>query len=320
MPCSPTSAPGQNHREGITILELFEMFPDEETATAWFESVYWPEGRCCGHCGAMNTRKTPKGKPMPYWCPDCRSYFSVRTGTALACSRVPLRKWAIAVYLFVTNLKGISSMKLHRELGVTQKTAWYMMHRLREAWQVGDLEALHGPVEIDETYVGGLRKNMSKWKRKQLKYTGTGGAHKTAVVGMKDRATNQVQAAVVDYPNQSTIRVMLDENVAEEAQVYTDGSRLYSRINHRREYVRHDRGEYVRGDVHTNGIESFWAMLKRAHKGTFHKMSPKHLHRYVTEFAGRHNIRQKDTVDQMESVVAGLVGVRLMYNNLTNSG
>ena len=110
------------------------MFPDEETATKWFESQVWPHGRCCGHCGSENTSEVPSGKPMPYWCTDCRKHFSVRTGTAIARSKIPMRKWAIAVYLHVTSLKGVSSMKLHRDLKVTQKTAWFMMHRLREAW------------------------------------------------------------------------------------------------------------------------------------------------------------------------------------------
>ena len=142
----------------------------------WFESIYWPEERFCLHRGSLSTKPTPSGKPMPYWCPECKSYFSPRTGTVLECSRLSYQKWAIAIFLFTTNIKGISSMKLHRDLGVTQKTAWFMLSRLREAWREGGFdELMESPVEIDETYVGGLRKNMSKWKSKQLKYTGTGG-------------------------------------------------------------------------------------------------------------------------------------------------
>lgn len=110
------------------------MFPDEDSARLWFQQQMWPEGRCCGHCGSVATREVPSAKPMPYWCKDCRSYFSVRTGTAIEHSRVPLRKWAIAIYLCATGIKGVSSMKLHRDLGVTQRTAWFMLHRLRKAW------------------------------------------------------------------------------------------------------------------------------------------------------------------------------------------
>ena len=127
-------APGKAHRVGISIIELTEMFPDEASAVRWFEAIRWPEERHCGHCGSIETSEVPNAKPMPYWCKSCRSYFSVRTGTTIEKSRLPLRKWAFATYLYVTNLKGVSSMKLHRDLKVTQKTAWFMLHRLREAW------------------------------------------------------------------------------------------------------------------------------------------------------------------------------------------
>ena len=167
--------PGKSHREGMTLVQMMDMFPSEAAAVAWFESVVWPQGRCCGKCGATNTREVPKAKPMPYWCPDCRSYFSVRTGTPMARSNVPLRKWAIAIYLCLTSLKSVSSMKLHRDIGVTQRTAWFMLHRIRQAWASGDDGGpFDGPVEVDETYMGGIRKNMSNAKRKELADTGRG--------------------------------------------------------------------------------------------------------------------------------------------------
>ena len=127
-------APGKAFRKGMSLIEIMARFPDEQAAREWFEAVVWGGERCCWHCGAMNTKPVPKAKPMPYWCPDCRSYFSVRTGTVLEKSRVALRKWAIAIYLELTSLKGVSSMKLHRDIGVTQSTAWFMLHRIREAW------------------------------------------------------------------------------------------------------------------------------------------------------------------------------------------
>ena len=293
---------------------MSEMFPDEESAVKWFESIYWPEERCCGHCGSTNTHETPNRKPMPYRCRDCRRYFSVRTGTVLQNSRLPLRKWAYAVYLYVTNLKGISSMRLKRELDVNQKTAWYMLARLRKSWDNSGLDDLIGPVEVDETYMGGKRKNMSKAKRKTL--TGRGAVGKTAVAGIKDRASNQVVARVVPDVKGETMTGFIMEHVEPGAKIYTDDALTYRSLpNH--ETVKHSVAEYVRGQAHTNGVESFWSMLKRGHVGTYHKMSPKHLHRYVAEFAKRHNIREADTIDQMRHIVAGLVGHRLMFKDLT---
>ena len=153
-------APGRVHRKGITLMELAARFPDEEAARKWFEAQLWPAERCCGHCGSTRTTEASH-KTMPYWCSDCRSYFSVKTGTALAASNVKLRKWVWAIYLELTSLKGVSSMKLHRDIGVSQKTAWFMLHRIREAFtRPGD--AFTGPVEVDETYMGGREKKRSE--------------------------------------------------------------------------------------------------------------------------------------------------------------
>ena len=254
---------------------------------------------------------------MPYWCPDCRSYFSVRTGTAMSHTRIPLRKWAIAIYLELTSLKGVSSMKLHRNIGVSQPTAWFMLHRIREAWvdQDGDPK-FSGPVEVDETHIGGKRGNMSKSKRASLAHTGRGATHMTTVVGAKDRDTDQVSATVVERTNKPTLHAFIAERTAPGATVYTDEAAAYRGMLFHHEAVRHKVAEYVRDQAHTNGIESFWAMLNRAHTGTFHKMSPKHLERYVRQYAGKHNLREEDTLDIMRHVVAALIGKRLMYSTL----
>ena len=309
--------PGRAYREGLTIVQLMDMFPTEEAATAWFESVLWPDGeRHCGKCGSVRTREVPSAKPMPYWCTDCRGYFSVRTGTPLARSNVPMRKWVIAIYLCLTSLKSVSSMKLSRDIGVKQETAWFMLHRIREAW-AGDGEGpFDGPVEIDETYFGGKRKNMSKAKRKELAGTGRGAVGKTAVVGAKDRDTNKVVAQVVEATDSVTLHDFVADTAEPGAVVYTDDAAAYEGIPNPHESVKHSVNEYVRGMAHTNGIESFWSMLKRAHKGTFHKISPKHLDRYVQEFAGKHNIRDSGTLAQMRDTVAGLVGRNLLYRDL----
>ena len=313
-------APGKAYREGLTLPELFDMFPDEVTATVWFESVIWPEGRHCPHCGNLETAETKNRKPMPYWCGGCRSYFSVRTNTAMQNSRVPLRKWAIAIYLCLTNLKSVSSMKLQRDIGVSQPTAWFMLHRIRQAWAVDDDDQFDGPVEVDETYMGGKRENMSNAKRRMLAEAGIGrgAVGKMAVVGIKDRATNEVRAEVIADTTGETLQGFVRENVEPGATVYSDEHKSY--IGLKRDFdhdsVNHSVAEYVDGMVHTNGMESFWSMLKRAHKGTFHKISPKHLHRYIDEFAGKHNIRESDTLAQMRDTVARLVGRRLMLRDL----
>ena len=306
-------APGKSHRKGISLIELTEMFPDEDSAVHWFEAIHWSEGRYCGKCGSVETREIPDRKPMPYWCNGCKSYFSVRTGTSMEKSRLPLRKWVFATYLYVTSLKGVSSMKLHRDLKVTQKTAWYMLHRLREAWDESGLDAMLGPVEVDETFIGGKRQNMPKAKRKIR--ARRGGADKAVVAGIKDRASNHIAAQVVPDTTGRTLKGFVAEKVAPGAMVYTDENVAYKGLP-RHETVRHTKDEYVRGDAHTQGIESFWSMFKRGYHGTFHHLSEKHLDRYVREFAARHNIRDKDTIDQMQSVAVAMVGKQLSYREL----
>ena len=223
----------------------------------------------------------------------------------------------VAIYLLTTSLKGQSSMKLHRDLKVTQKTAWFLAHRIRKTFANDDDadegEHFSGPVEVDETYMGGRRANMSNARRKELADTGRGAVGKTAVVGVKDRATKQVAARVVERTDAATLQGFVVEHTAPGATVYSDDSSAYDSLPFDHDTVKHSLSEYVKGDVHTNGIESLWSMLKRAHKGIYHKMSPKHLDRYVQEFAGRHNPRDADTLTQMAVVVRGLEGKRLTY-------
>ena len=315
---STYKAPGKAFREGVSLIDLMDMFPDEDAARQWFEAVVWPTGRCCGKCGSVKTREA-RHRTMPYWCTDCRSYFSVKTGTAMASSNIPLRKWAIAIYLCLTSLKSVSSMKLHRDIKVSQKSAWFMLHRIREAWAPSfDGPTFSGPVEADETYFGGKRRNMSNAKRKELAGTGRGAVGKAAVVGVKDRETGKVAALHVGKTDGATLGNFVALHAKVGSKLYTDESAAYNILDawHDHESVNHSAAEYVRDQAHTNGIESFWSMLKRAHMGTFHKFSPKHLQRYVNEFAGKHNVRESDTLDQMGHVAAALVGKRLLYGNL----
>ena len=309
-------APGKSHRKGISLAQIFKLFPDDATAEAWFAEQRWPNGPHCPACGSVNVQIGAKHK-MPYRCREreCRKRFSVRIGTVMEGSNLGYQTWAVATYLAMTSLKSVSSMKLHRDLNITQKSAWHLAHRLREAFD-RDGAAFGGPVEVDETYVGGARKNMSNAKRKTL--TGRGAVGKSVVVGVKNRGTNEVRAKAVTSTDAKTLQGFVRANTEPGATVYTDEAAAYAGLGRDFEHgtVNHSAGEYIRGQAGINGMESLWAMLKRAHKGTFHKISPKHLDRYVAEFAGRHNVRDADTLEQMAGVAAGMAGKRLRYADL----
>ena len=309
-------APGRSDREGMSFINLMRMFPDDATAEAWFENVRWKGNPHCPHCGSLNVLTGAAHKTMPYRCreKECRKRFSVRTGTFMEASNIGYQKWAIAFYLFATNIKGVSSMKLHRDLGITQKSAWFMAHRIREGW-IGRNKAFIGPVEIDETYVGGKRRNMH-YKRKQ-RFKGTGGVGKTIVVGARDRSTNNIVAHTVPHNDTRTLVNFATFYSKRKARVFTDMASAYERLPNRHQAVNHNKGEYVRGAVHTNGIEAFWALFKRGLYGTYHSVSPQHLDRYLTEFSGRHNLRSLDTIEQMREMVRRGVGRRLTYKALT---
>ena len=308
------SGPGKHFRKGMSLKALLRKFPSNAVAEAWFVKCRWPNGVACHHCGSVNVQTGAAHKTMPFRCRDCRKRFSVRTGTVMESSNIGYQDWAIAIYLMTTNLKGVSSMKLHRDLNITQKSAWHLAHRIREGLTENSQAKMAGPVEADETFVGGKARNMHAKKRRQL--TGRGGADKTAVAGVRDRATGRVRAAVVEATDGPTLKGFVTAHAADGAAIYTDDATAYAGLPNR-ESVKHSVGEYVKGRVSTNGMESFWSMLKRAYVGVFHRMSPEHLPRYVGEFEGRHNHRREHTIDQMTAVVRGSEGKRLRYADLT---
>ena len=229
-------------------------------------------------------------------------------------SKLSYQKWAIAIYLEVTSLKGVSSMKLHRDLKISQKAAWFMLHRIREAF-TQENGSFAGPVEVDEMYVGGKEGNKHEHQRRAER---GGSSEKIAVVGAKDRATGHVRAEAIGSADADTLCAFVRKHATPGVSVYSDGHSAYKRLDgeYRHKAVQHAVGTYVIGDTHSNGIESFWSMFRRGYHGTYHKISPKHLQRYVQQFAGKHNLRNADTLAQMTHVAAGLVGRRLLYRDL----
>ena len=309
-----SNAPGKHYRKGITLMDAVKRFDTEEKAEAWFIAQRWPGGIACPFCDSVNIATVASRQPQPFRCRDCRKHFSVKTDTLLHSSKIPLSKWAIAFYLFNTNLNGVSSMKLHRDLGIGQKAAWYMGQRIREMWG-GAEEKFAGPVEADETYIGGLEKNKHEYKKLKA---GRGTVGKTPVVGVKDRATNQVHTEVVESTNKATLQGFVTKHTTEDAVVYTDEASAYKGLPRQHEAVAHGADEYVRGMAHTNGLESHWALFKRGIDGVYHHISVKHLARYSLEFEGRHNARPMDTERQMEGMVKGANGRRMTYAGLIN--
>lgn len=299
----------------ISTFKLFALYPDAEAGRAYFEGRRWPKGPVCPACSGSD-RISPRPNGF-YRCNGCKLDFTVRTGTIFERSHVPLHKWLYAMYLLVTSRKGISSLQLSKEIGITQKSAWFLLHRLREACGK-DLTVLQGIVEVDEAYFGGREK--SKHASKKLK-AGRGAVGKTAVLGMRERG-GRTKAMKVPGTDQETLRAALRGSIDPGATIHSDTAGGYDGLAKAfaggHEKVSHSTGEYSRDGVHTNSIESVWAVMKRGLHGVYHHASEKHLTRYVDEFTFRLNEGnvERHTMERLASLSAAAVGKRLTYKAL----
>ena len=262
---------------------------------------------------------------MPYRRRGCRKHFSVMSRTLMHASKLGAQTWLLAIFLIVANPKGRSSVQLAADLGVTQQTAWHLAHRIRAMLAEGGMPGFAGPVEVDETFIGGKAKNMHAKTRRQ-RIHGRGAADKIPVVGVKDRATSRVAAVPVHEVSTATATATATAMVAATtrpgADVFTDGSRFYdplAAMGFRHARVIHSVGEYVRGNVSTNGVENYWSLLKRAYIGTFRYMSDEHLHRYIDEHSFRYNRRSDHVLRRMGEAATAMDGRSLTYRELTGS-
>ena len=319
------NAPGRHYRKSITTEEAYRMFSTDKKAEKWFIEARWgkEEDMFCPRCGSTKTKRVPSRKPMPFHCGDCRKYFSVQTCTVMERSKIALRHWAILIYTEATGLQGTPSMKVHRDFGITQKSAWFMLHRIRESYasMCDDLleeGGLEGSVELDETAIGGKAGKMNKKQRKAFKERGgaQGFSGKEIIAGAKQRETGKIVVRQIDNRDKESLQKLVNDFTAEGSTVYTDEAKGYKGMENRtHKSVNHSANKYVVGNAHNNGLESFWSAFKRG-LPSFVKVSPKHVVRYAIEFAGRHNDRPLDTKEQMTLLTKGMVGRRLTYVDL----
>ena len=304
-----------NQRLPKTLLEATRYFADPDVCVEYVAKLRWPDGAVCPTCGGtehsyLTTRRLWK-------CKACKRQFSVKVGTIFEDSAIPLDKWLCSIWLIANSKNGISSHELGRSIGITQKSAWFVLHRIRLAMQTKSFERMDGEVEIDETYVGGKAENMHAYKRVQ-KIKGSGPKGKAIVVGARER-NGKVRAAVVPDRTKKTLLPFVELNVRDGATVFTDEHSAYLDLRwtgYKHAAVNHSK-RYVEGRAHTNGIENFWALLKRGLHGTYVQVDVRHLFRYVDERAFCFNERASDDLTRFSTVLRAVAGRRLTYTELT---
>jgi transposase-like protein len=306
-----------------TLVEAIRQFSDLDYATGLFASIRWPEGVCCPHCGSVKVDYLPNRRLWQCRENHAKNQFSVKIGTVFEECRLPIDKCLIAIWLEVNAKNSISSCEIARSLRVTQKTAWFLLHRIRHALHVGSFDTkLQGVVEADETFVGGLAKFMHKSRRRRvIKATG-GGSNKTIVMGLLERhagkKASQVRATVLPNVQRESLHAVIHKNVEPGSHIYTDAWRAYSELGAAffHDFVDHAES-YVKGAVHTNGLENFWALFKRCIKGTHVSIEPFHLAAYLDSEAYRFNNRKADDASRFIGALVSTQGKRLDYRTLT---
>jgi transposase-like protein len=297
-----------------TLLEAVRYFSDPDTCLKFMAELRWPDGVVCQHCGHtevmfLKTRRIWK-------CKSCRKQFTIKTGTILEDSPIGLDKWLSALWIIVNSKNGVSSYELHRTLGITQKSAWFLSHRLRLAMQAGTFKKLSGSVEVDETFIGGKARFMHRGDRAR-KIHGTGGSGKVAVMGLLERH-GEVRTMVVTNVRRKSLHGEVSKHVEAGSNIYSDAFRSYDRLED--EFVHNvinHAERYVNGHIHTNGIENYWSLLKRSLKGTYVSVEPFHLFRYLDEQAFRFNKRKGTDFDRFFEAAKTVTGRRLTFQELT---
>jgi transposase-like protein len=308
------------NNEPKTLLEAVKFFSDYENCHKFMVEARWPDGIVrCPRCGSDHVTYMVNTRRWKCYGKHPRPQFTLKVGTVFEDSAIPLEKWLPTLWLIVNCKNGISSYEVARGLGVTQKTAWFMLHRLRLAMRTGSLMKLYGEIEVDETFIGGKARNMHEDKReKEIK--GRGATGKAAVLGLLRRG-GEVRAEVVPNRRKHTLETIVRNHVASNSVVYTDALPSYEDLDN--EYIHEmvDHAvEYVRGRVHTNGLENFWSLLKRGIKGTYVSVEPFHLESYLDEQAFRYNNRDNEEIGdagRFRAALAQIVGKRLTYDELT---